>query len=125
MYRFSLVSAHRLETCHEDIIRVFYEVIRVMDCSVLYGFRNEHDQNMVFDRGFSQLMWDKSTHNKVPSEGVDCIPYPVDYENLYAFHKLAGIVLGVAHEIGIDIQWGGDWKTFKDLGHYQLNRRLL
>ena len=122
MNSWSRTSAHRLETCHEDLIRVFDEVLQVQDCSVLYGHRGETDQNMMFDRGFSMLMWPNSTHNKVPSEGIDVLCYPVDWEDINGMYHLAGIVKGVCFELGIDIEWGGDWETFFDGAHYQLRR---
>jgi peptidoglycan L-alanyl-D-glutamate endopeptidase CwlK len=28
-----------------------------------------------------------------------------------------------ASELKVDIEWGGDWVTFKDGPHYQLSRR--
>jgi peptidoglycan L-alanyl-D-glutamate endopeptidase CwlK len=41
---------------------------------------------------------------------------------------LAGVVTGVAHELGIKIRWGGDWdqdgewkdERFVDMPHYEL-----
>jgi len=120
MSQWSLTSARRLETCHEDLIIGFDEVLQVRDCSVLYGFRNERDQNMLFDRGFSRVMWPNSRHNIKRSEGIDVMPYPVDYNDINGMYHFAGIVKGVFYELGIDIEWGGEFKGFFDGAHYQL-----
>jgi peptidoglycan L-alanyl-D-glutamate endopeptidase CwlK len=37
---------------------------------------------------------------------------------LYA--KLAVLVKQAAREVGVPIEWGGDWKSFRDGPHYQL-----
>jgi len=120
MNHYSRASQRRLETCHEDIIIVMEDALQVMDNTILYGSRGEIMQNMMFDRGLSQLMFPLSKHNRVRSEAVDACPYPVDWEDLYRFHELNGVIQGVAFERGIRIAWGGKWKTFKDYCHWEL-----
>lgn len=39
---------------------------------------------------------------------------PIDYQAIHA------AVLMAAHALNIKVEWGGDWTTLKDLGHFQL-----
>jgi peptidoglycan LD-endopeptidase CwlK len=36
------------------------------------------------------------------------------------YKALADVVKAAADELGIEIEWGGDWSTFKDGPHFQL-----
>ena len=36
--------------------------------------------------------------------------------------EVASHIKSVAQTLGIEIEWGGDWKSFKDYPHYQLKR---
>ena len=36
------------------------------------------------------------------------------------YHKIAAAVKQAAKEVAVPIEWGGDWKSFKDGPHYQL-----
>ena len=145
MPRFGRQSAIRLETCHEDLIRVFEEVVIVHDCSILCGRRTKEDQDKAFSSGNSKTEFPDSTHNADPSNGVDVSPYPIpdrwgdidpvaefaqiehQMKEWHKFYALAGVVYGVAHVLGIGIRWGGDWdgdkdyndQTFDDLVHYE------
>ena len=51
MPHFGKKSKERLATCHEDLQKVFNEVIKVVDCSVLEGHRDERRQEQLFSEG--------------------------------------------------------------------------
>ena len=53
MPSFSAKSAGKLATCDERLQRVFNEVVRHFDCTVLTGRRGETEQNEKFDQGLS------------------------------------------------------------------------
>lgn len=99
-------------------------VIRYVDCSVICGYRNEVDQNKAFAEGKSQLKYPKGRHNRRPSEAVDVVPYPIDWDDELGFYHFAGFVKGMAAMLGIEVVWGGDWPNFidgkKDLAHWEL-----
>jgi peptidoglycan L-alanyl-D-glutamate endopeptidase CwlK len=120
MPKFSIKSMQRLSTCDNDLQALFYEVIKEFDCTILCGYRNEADQNKAFKEGKSKLKFPNSKHNCSPSRAVDVAPYPIDWLNIRAFERLNTVVMRKAHEMGINIEWGGNWKKFKDYPHYQL-----
>ena len=60
MPKFGSSSKRRLATCDERLQKVFNEVIKHVDCSVLCGHRGEYDQNKAFEEGKSMLngLWE-------------------------------------------------------------------
>ena len=36
---------------------------------------------------------------------------------------MADAMKQAAEELDVDLEWGGDWKTFKDGPHFQLSRK--
>lgn len=128
MPTFSRKSLDKLATCDARLQRVFMEVIKHFDCTVLTGHRNEADQNAAFASGTSQKRWPNGNHNSMPSKACDVTPYPVDWEDRERMTLFAGFVIGTAQGMGIDIRWGGDWNenmkvkdnSFDDLPHFEV-----
>jgi peptidoglycan L-alanyl-D-glutamate endopeptidase CwlK len=128
MAKFGRKSRERLETCHEDLQDLFNEVVRFFDCSVLEGHRGEELQNKYYKQGNSKVKYPNGRHNKLPSNAVDVVPYPVDWDDTDRMYYFAGFVKGLAYSMGIPIRWGGDWNdntevkdtNFKDLPHFEL-----
>ena len=123
MPHFSRISRERLLTCDSRIITVCSEVIGFYDFSVLCGHRGEAAQNAAYANHHSQLRWPHSLHNTYPSLAIDLAPWPIDWDDLYRFHELAGAMLYVARSKGIEMEWGGHWPRFKDLPHFQVPPR--
>lgn len=135
MYNFGERSNSILETCEDDLQRLFREVVQRYDCTVLPdgGHRSPEKQAELFASGASRVQHSK--HNAYPSQAVDVSPYPIPEDwgetNPYVkaqFYHFAGYVLRVAHEMGIEVRWGGDWDSdlefhdqkFNDLVHWEL-----
>jgi peptidoglycan L-alanyl-D-glutamate endopeptidase CwlK len=123
MSEFSEYSKKRLRTCHTDLQEVLMEVIKHRDCRVLSGHRGEAEQEALVAEGRSQLPFPRSRHNSYPSEAVDVVPYPIDWDDIPRFQEFMGFVLGVAAAKGVGLEAGGHWKTFRDYPHYQLKKK--
>ena len=119
MYKYSEQSLARLSTCHEDLRKIFYEVIKVMDVTIIEGHRTQDQQKKVFEEGKSRAQWPMSKHNKYPSMAIDVAPYPIDWDDRERFFRLAGLVQGIAQQMGVEVNWGGDWSFF-DGPHFEL-----
>ena len=128
-YHFSAKSQAKLATCHPDLQRVFNEVIKHYDCTILCGQRTAAEQEELFEKGLSKKGPGSSKHEAKPlSLAVDVAPYPIDWEDHYGFYHFAGFVLGIAEGLGVKLRWGGDWdgdhdlddQSFMDLGHFEL-----
>ena len=124
---FSAKSKKILSECHEDLQRLFNEVIKQYDCAVTWGYRGEADQNAAFARGDSDLKFPHSRHNHNPSLAADVVPYPSLYSDSKLCYEFGLKVLAIAKDLGIKIRWGGDWngdgvhtKNENDLAHFEL-----
>ena len=101
MYKYSKWSTGRLASAHPDLQHLFNEVIKVIDCTVVYGHRTEAEQEEMVRKGYSKLKYPNSNHNKVPSLAVDAIPYPIDWNDRERFVYFDCIVKGIASQMGI------------------------
>lgn len=134
MPNFSKTSLERLATCHPDLQTLFKEVIKYFDCTIVCGHRNQADQDKAYDEGKSQLKWPNGNHNAYPSNAVDVIPCPVDWNDTRRIYYFAGWVMMLARilkeqgKITHLIRFGGDWdndtevkdNSFNDIVHYEL-----
>ena len=128
MPRFGKRSNVNLASCDERLQKVFNEVIKHVDCSVLEGHRGEERQNKLQEEGKSKVRYPDGRHNASPSNAVDVVPYPVDWDDRERFHLFAGYVLGVASGMGYTLRWGGDWNMnfevddnkFDDFPHFEI-----
>lgn len=122
-FPFGYGSLKQRDTLHPDLKKVVDEVSNTFNCTILCGFRNEEEQNKAFKEGKSTFQWPKSRHNTNPSEAVDLCPYPVDWNDKQSFAVMAGHVLAAAERVGVELEWGGNWKSFPDLPHFQLKKK--
>lgn len=129
MPRFGDKSLEKLNTCHPDIIKVMNEAIKHYDFTVLYGTRTVAEQQALYAQGRTKPgaivtnidgVNKKSKHNYLPSLAVDIAPWPIDWNDIGRFKELAEVVKKAADTVGVAIQWGGDWKTFKDWPHWEI-----
>lgn len=126
-YKFSERSKQNLSQCHPDLQKIALAVLEIHDCTVIEGHRPKEEQDKAFHSGKSKLKWPESKHNKKPSEAIDLVPYPIDWNDKNRFYYFAGLVMGTAHSLGINLRWGGDWdgdnsfkdQNFHDLPHFE------
>ena len=74
MAKFGKSSKKRLKTCDKQLLNVFNEVIKYVDCSVLEGHRSEERQNKLLKEGKTKVAYPKGRHNSFPSIAVDVVP---------------------------------------------------
>lgn len=121
MPSFSKLSLERLSTCHKDLQRVAHEAIKVYDFTVLCGHRTKDEQELAFRKGNSKLRFPASKHNVLPSLAMDLAPWPLNWADIRAFTELSDVIKNVAYNLDIPLIWGGDWASFVDMPHYELN----
>jgi len=128
MPKYSTRSKQRLSTCDERLQKVFNEVIKHVDCSILEGHRSKERQNKLYDEKRTKVKYPNGRHNSSPSKAVDVTPYPVDWEDRERQTLFAGFVLGIARGMGYKLRWGGDWdqdfqvmdNRFDDFPHFEV-----
>jgi peptidoglycan L-alanyl-D-glutamate endopeptidase CwlK len=127
MPQFSKSSLEKLSTCHIDLHRLFNEVIKHYECTILEGHRSDEDQLKAFNAGKSKIK-SGGKHNHLPSLAIDVAPDPLDWKDKEKFYHFIGFVKATAIHLGIKIRCGGDWdgdndlkdQTFFDLPHFEL-----
>lgn len=113
-------SLSRLEGVHPDLVRVVKKAAALssLDFTVLEGLRTKERQKQLMELGATKTM--NSRH--LTGHAVDLAPmvggtvrwdWPL-------YHQLAVIVKEAAKAENVPIQWGGDWRTFKDGPHWEL-----
>lgn len=118
----SKASLDKLSTCHPDLQFLVMELAEVFPVQVVYGHRNEVDQNKAFAEGKSQKQWPNSKHNSQPSMAVDLAPLEfdtgkasIDWKDRERFCYMAGYVMAFAHARGIKLRSGIDWDQDTEL----------
>ncbi|MGB5850230.1 MAG: M15 family metallopeptidase [Ignavibacteriaceae bacterium] len=135
MYQYSKSSLKKLESTHPDLQHLFKQVIKVIDCTIIYGLRTLEQQKDLYAQGRTRpgrivTNLDGIIKRSKHQDGlaVDVVPYPIDWENRERFVYFAGVVKGIAGTMNIKIRWGGDWdgdnelsdQTWMDLPHFEL-----
>lgn len=123
MFHLGPRSMMRLKGVHPDLVKVVERAIEItpVDFTVLEGLRSPERQKELVAAGASQSL--NSRH--ITGHAVDLgawVDDQVDW-SWPLYHKIARAMKAAASELGVDIEWGGDWITFKDGPHYQLSRR--
>ena len=113
-------SLKRLEGVHPDIVKVVKRAIgcSTIDFTVLEGVRSLARQKQLMAAGATRTM--NSRH--LTGHAVDLAPLVggVVRWDWPLYHQLATIIKKAAADEGVPIQWGGDWRSFKDGPHWEL-----
>lgn len=123
MFKLGKRSIERLQGVHPDLVRVVERAIDLttVDFTILEGLRSPERQQTLVASGASQTL--NSRH--ITGHAVDLgawVDNQVDWSwPLYT--KIANAMKAAASELGVAIVWGGDWRTFKDGPHFELDRR--
>ena len=116
----SELSKKRLEGVDERLKAIVIEC--AVRCSypfnVSEGLRTEEQQREYVRQGKSRTM--KSKH--LTGKAVDLYPLSMDRKvvDWSRFEELADLMFQVASDQGVEIVWGGHWKTFVDKCHFEL-----
>ena len=119
-YTLSRTSLERLTGVHPDLVAVIKLAIKLtsVDFRVGEGRRSAKRQRELVKAGASMTM--NSRH--LTGHAVDLIAL-VDGKVRWdwpLYHNIAAAVKRAAKTLNIPIEWGGDWKSFKDGPHFQL-----
>lgn len=123
-FRLSRRSEENLRGVHSDLVKVVHRALEITDIDfmVIEGKRNEARQRQLVASGKSQTM--NSRH--LTGHAVDCAPLvnnQIPWNDWSYFKQVADAVMQAAKELSVDIEWGGNWKTFKDGPHFQLTHK--
>lgn len=121
LFKLSQRSIDRLSGVHPDLVSVVKLAIErsEIDFLVTEGLRTKERQRELVTAGASKTM--NSRH--ITGHAVDLAAYVNGIRwDWPLYEKIAKAMKQAAYELNIKIEWGGDWKSFKDGPHFQLSR---
>ena len=123
MYKLGARSRQRLKGVHQDLVNVVERAIEItpVDFTVLEGLRTPERQKTLYEAGASQTL----NGRHITGHAVDLGAWVEDEVrwDWPLYHKIAAAMKEAAKELNVAIVWGGDWRTFKDGPHFELDRR--
>ena len=124
MFSLSKRSEKNLKGVHPDLVRVVRRAIELtdVDFAVTQGLRTREEQARLVAGGKSQTM--KSRH--LTGHAVDVVALiggAASWEHA-DYAPIAHAFKRAAAELRIPIVWGGDWVSFVDMPHFELDRRV-
>lgn len=126
MRSYSQRSLNSLQGIHPDLRRVIDRALQdsPLDFAVIEGLRTKQRQEQLVASGASQTM--RSRH--LTGHAVDLLPIdPATGRGDFSwplYDQLGPAVKQAAAREGVPMIWGGDWKSFKDGPHFELDRRV-
>ncbi len=113
-------SAKSLVGVHPDLVRIMERAREdaPMRFVVIEGLRTVARQKQLVASGASQTM--RSRH--LTGDAVDVVPLDANGQLSWdwpLYHRLAVTIKQAAASLGIPIEWGGDWRSFRDGPHWQ------
>lgn len=127
-------SQKKLIGVHPDLVKVVHLAAdsTPVPFIVTEGLRTVERQRQLLQAGASRTM--RSRH--ITGHAIDVAAF-IDandngqYDSLDnirwdwpLYGKIATVMKGAADELGVSIIWGGDWKSFKDGPHFELDREI-
>lgn len=119
-FKFSQKSKDRMVGLHPDLVALVNRALEVseIDFAVLEGVRSATRQEQLVKAGASKTM--HSRH--LTGHAIDLGAYVAGSIrwDWALYYKIADAMKQASAELGIPIEWGGDWTSFKDGPHFQL-----
>lgn len=122
-------SLKKLEGIDADLVSVVKKAITIteIDFTVVEGLRTAERQARLLASGASKTL--NSRH--ITGHAVDLAPWvdgKTPWKDLEAFKKVSSAMFQAADELGVLIQWGGDWdldgdssdESYLDMPHWQI-----
>lgn len=119
-YKFSTRSKNNMVGIHPDLRQVADLALALTDRDfiVTEGLRTPERQKELVKESKSKTM--NSAH--LTGHAIDIVPYPVSW-NPKDFEPVIAAFRRAADHLGILVEFGADWVSFKDWPHIQLHRK--
>lgn len=124
MFKFGTRSISNLTGVHPDLQKVMYAAITDAphDFTITEGLRSPTRQQKLVDEGKSTTL--RSRHLTGHAIDLAVIRGGKAIWDIQEYQELSLHIKAKAKELEVPIVWGGDWKTFVDAVHYELDRKV-
>lgn len=113
----------KLALAHPELAQWFSDIVKPLhaDSHVAWSYRGPEDQEQAFKEGKSKCHYPDSPHNKKPAEALDLFQIDAAGRGIWVPKFFAALD---AHNKaqGIDLLWGGEFKSLGDYDHFQIRR---
>lgn len=150
MPKFGRQSITNLTQSERDLQTLHREAIKIIDYSIIFGYRTPEQQNALFKKGRKLIpgakgdkrahyiitkiaevvtyrgFEKKSNHNYWPSKATDQVPYPSAWSRPEKIYELAGVLKAVYYRLKAEgkitstMRFGSDWKNPPDPAHIEI-----
>ena len=125
-FRFSRTSMARMEGVNPLLMRVAHRALEIskVDFGIPQygGLRTAEQQNRLYQDGKSQLDGYEKLSYHQSGNALDVYAYvngAASWDDGHLTH-IATAMLAAANEYGVNLQWGGHWKDFVDMPHFEI-----
>ena len=112
----------RLKGVHPDLVRVVEKYLEIGSVPILIieGVRTLATQKKYLAKGATTTL--RSRH--LTGHAIDIGPRDTPLSHWPPYYAIAKDFKKAAQLVGVSVEWGGDWKSFKDGPHWQLPWRI-
>lgn len=118
-------SETNLAHVHPDLVKIVRRAAETtaQPFVVIHGLRTADQEAKNVADGASQTMHSRHLPN---AQGLACAVDVMAVRNSAPdwtaadYQPIAAAMFAAAHELNLLVEWGGNWKTLKDWGHFQL-----
>lgn len=109
-----------LKGVHPDLVKVVERAIQItqVDFRVGEGIRSLYQQRKNVAKGASKTL--DSRHLDGHAVDLYALKHGTVTWTWSYYEQIASAMKAASKELHIPVEWGGDWKTFKDGTHFQL-----
>ena len=136
MYKLSTRSLDTMAGVNQNLVKVIKEAIATspFDFMVTQGLRTAKYQNELYQQGRTKKGlkvtnadgYIKKSNHQMKTDGygyaIDFVILDgkvLDWDTESKYEAVAKHILDTGHKLGINLEWGGNWK-FKDYPHIQI-----
>lgn len=125
MFKLTDTDLARLKGVDESLVKVIKEAAKTAKTPfrVLEGLRTAAKQAEYFKKGTSKLDGVKKKSKHQLGKAVDIVPLingKPEFRSWSPFYPMAENVKAAAKRLGVKVTWGGDWKSFPDGPHFEV-----
>lgn len=110
-----LKSQRFLQGVHPDLVSVVERASEITQFRITEGLRTKERQKKLVAEGKSRTM--NSRH--LTGHAIDFVTPTGSYDDA-EMTRIADAIKQASNDLGVPIVWGGDWTTFKDTPHVEL-----